>query len=401
LAEWGDRFGLRGGALLNLIQSGRATIIFEGFDEVQDAGLRYDRFEQFKALWGFSYPGTKIIFTGRPNFFLDTLERQTLLRASEAARDAGLANSEIFALAFLERDGIAKVLSKYPPRTVQEILAQCDSDPAFMEIAKRPSMLPVIGNQWSNIKTELREKGSITSAAIIEYFIDFLYKRKEADQDQLGEYQLLSRELRHYFTQRVVWKMMTEHQKNTVDRHQFLQAVGDAYRSLDAEFRMDEEGRADIAGAVGKLKESFRETNEIDIVSALATDVRTNGIFAPDPAGGRDNLNFPHKQYFEFILGQIFVEWLRSQNEHSWLRAMGPSQVLKCFQFEPVSAFFAAGLLTPAELDNLPRLSLFEYIRILFLPPRCLVWVRGVGRAGRRLSRSLPSNARWRTGLAR
>ena len=228
LAEWGDRYGLRGSALLNLIQSGRATIIFEGFDEVQDAGLRYDRFEQFKALWEFSYPGTKIIFTGRPNFFLDTLERQTLLRASQAASDAGHANSEVFALEFLGREEIAKALSKYLVNTVQEILAQCNSDPAFMEIAKRPSMLPVIGNQWSNIKTELSERGGITSAAIIEYFINFLYARKEADQDKLGEYQLLSRELRHYFTQRVAWKMMTERQKNTIDRHQFLQAVGDA-----------------------------------------------------------------------------------------------------------------------------------------------------------------------------
>jgi predicted NACHT family NTPase len=125
LAEWGDGYGLRGGALLNLVQSGRATIIFEGFDEVQDAGLRYDRFEQFKALWGFSYPGTKIVFTGRPNFFLDTIERQTLLRDSQAARDAGLANSEIFAHSFLDKEGISKALSKYPTGTVREILAGC------------------------------------------------------------------------------------------------------------------------------------------------------------------------------------------------------------------------------------------------------------------------------------
>jgi len=203
-------------------------------------------------------------------------------------------------------------------------------------------MLPVIGNQWSRIKAELKKKGRITSAAIIEYFVDFLYARREPDQDKLGEYLLLTRDLRHYFTQRVAWKMMIERQKNTIDKHQFLQAVGDAYRSLDAEFRMDEEGRADVAGAVRKLKAAFREMSETDIVATLATDVRTNGLFAPDPAGGRDNLYFPHKQYFEFILGQTFVEWLRSRNEHSWLKAMRPNEAVQCLRFEPVATYFSA-----------------------------------------------------------
>jgi len=188
LAEWGDRYGLRGEALLSLVQTGRVILIFEGFDEVQDAGLRFDRFEQFKSLWSFSYPGVKIIFTGRPNFFLDTNEREKLLRSSSAARDAGLVNSRVLTLSFLDLGGISSVLAKYPQKVRDEILEQCDRDPAFLEIARRPSMLPVIGNQWDRISTELSTHGGITSASIIKYFIDFLYGRKEADLSSIPSF---------------------------------------------------------------------------------------------------------------------------------------------------------------------------------------------------------------------
>lgn len=354
LAEWGDRYGLRGDALMSLVQSGRATLIFEGFDEVQDAGLRLDRFEQFRALWAFSYPGVKIIFTGRPNFFLDTSEREKLLRSNQSARDAGLANSRVLSLSFLDIPAISHVLRHYSSTARDEIMRQCEIDPAFLDIAKRPSMLPVIGNQWDRIRSELEEKGGITSAAIIKYFIDFLYARKEADQDRLGEYQLLHRDVRHYFTQHVAWRMVKSDLKNTIDQDGFVAAIEDGYRNLDAEFRIERENNPEIASSISRMTERFRDRPHSEIIAAITTDVRTNGLFAPDPASGRDNLYFPHKQYFEFSLAEVFLGFAFPKHKLSWTKRLSSSEILLSIRKEPILLFFASGMIPEATLSDPP-----------------------------------------------
>ena len=89
LNEWGMRHDLNGEALYNLVRAGGALLVFEGFDEIQDAGRRWDRFRQFDALWHFAFPSAKIIFTGRPNFFLDDAETLKLLRIDRASVVAG------------------------------------------------------------------------------------------------------------------------------------------------------------------------------------------------------------------------------------------------------------------------------------------------------------------------
>jgi len=353
LAEWGDRYGLRGNALLSLIQGGRATLIFEGFDEVQDAGLRFDRFEQFKSLWEFSYPGSKIVFTGRPNFFLDTDEREKLLRSSEVARDAGLENTQILSLSFLDEKGIARALRAYPRRIRNEILDVCRRDSAFFNVARRPSMLPVIGNQWERIKTELSIRGGITSAAIIGYFIDFLYTRKEADPERLGEYKLLHRKVRHYFTQRVAWKMTTLRSRNTIDVNNFVRAIEEAYLDLDAEFRFDAGADPEIASSIARLHEMFKSRPHAETMAYIAGDVRSNGLLVPDPAGGRDNLYFPHKQYFEFIIGEVLVSAInRKGRAKTWAQRLPELDLVRGVMFEPVSLFFAAGLMEPNRLEK-------------------------------------------------
>ena len=69
LSSWASRYSLQPKQLYNLIKAGEAIVIFEGFDELRNAGRAYDRHEHFNALWKMSFPGTKLIFTGRPNFF--------------------------------------------------------------------------------------------------------------------------------------------------------------------------------------------------------------------------------------------------------------------------------------------------------------------------------------------
>ncbi|MBB4839662.1 hypothetical protein HNP52_002731 [Sphingomonas kyeonggiensis] len=343
LSEWGQRFRLHGDALLNLIKTGRAILIFEGFDEIQDAGMRYDRFQQFKALWDFSYPGTKIIFTGRPNFFLDSVEMVNLLRDSPVARAAGLVGSEIYQLRFLEGDSIANALRRHDSETVAEIVARCSEDKAFLDIVRRPSMLPLIASLWPSIRAEIRAKNSVTSAQIIKQFIDYLYKRKEADAERLGRYHVLSSAVRHYVTQRVAWKMAETNSRNTITAEDFAEVVERACDSFDTEFRSgdaDDGGNADF---IRDLKAKYESRPRHVFIADVVTDVRAQGLLTPDPAGGRNNLYFPHKQYYEYILGEVF--WT-SQNgkKDSWASGLTQESLMRIVRLEPSALLFSAGL---------------------------------------------------------
>ena len=69
LGAWGTSYGLNGRALLALHRAGRTILIFDAFDEMASVANRADRFNHFGALWRYACTDSKIMFTGRPNFF--------------------------------------------------------------------------------------------------------------------------------------------------------------------------------------------------------------------------------------------------------------------------------------------------------------------------------------------
>lgn len=73
-------------AVIKLIISGRAVIILEGFDEMSLSGDAYARYAHFATLWRFCYPKSKIVLTGRPNYFLDDRELKSLLVSTDRWR---------------------------------------------------------------------------------------------------------------------------------------------------------------------------------------------------------------------------------------------------------------------------------------------------------------------------
>lgn len=316
LNEWGMRFDLKGEALLNLVRAGRAVVIFEGFDEVQDAGRLYDRFRHFDRLWQFAFPMSKLIFTGRPNFFVTDPEMRRLLRIDEAAAAAGRAYTKRYDLAFLdEAEEISHVLRAFPRAVRDEVLDTYRSDERFAEIASRPSMLPIIGSQWDNLKSERQRTGELTNGQIIKYFIDFLYERKEAeierDSSERGiapedNFILMPRMMKHYFTLGIVRKMVASDSRNTISRPDFRRCVELLWEDFPAVFRSGDLA-ADYELIARKLNERFKDFTRAEVVESVATDVRANGIFVTDPASGEGNLCLPHKQYYEFLIAESML----------------------------------------------------------------------------------------------
>ncbi len=359
LGQWGSRFGLSGAKLYNLIKSGKAVIIFEGFDEVKGVGQKLDRYESFNALWQFAFRHSKVIFTGRPNFFLGTEETKSIMRANCPIEGIDQPFTRIYSLDFLNFSEIEKVLRHVPADIRTGILSLVKEDEAFQSIAKRPSMLPVIASEWQSISTAMDGDEEVTSASIIKSYIESSFLRKESQPSEFDQYQSVSWELRYFLTQSIALFMLSCDGKNSITAGEIEVAIESIYSSLD-EVCMGQDGSGRLASSWQNFKAFFDDNENAvrpkrDRIRALAHDVRANGVLGPDPAGGADSFYFPHKQFYEFLLAQSYYDFCISP-QNSCVKALRSlcvipslSELMRC---EPISLYHLSMLFKPDELKN-------------------------------------------------
>jgi hypothetical protein len=87
LGDWASQYRMDPQALMRLLIAGRLVLIFEGFDEMALIGDAEMRLQHFSTLWKFSFPESKILITGRPNFFLDEKEMKAALGIGKPIAD--------------------------------------------------------------------------------------------------------------------------------------------------------------------------------------------------------------------------------------------------------------------------------------------------------------------------
>ena len=230
LSAWAGRYGLSPKQLYTLIKAGEVILIFEGFDELRNAGRAFDRHEHFNALWRMAFPGTKLIFTGRPNFFLDDREKNHTLRSDDSQGAAGNAFAQVWEMSLLTRREVQQVVSGYGEELGRSIMNVADSNRSFVEIVSRPSMLPVIATIWPSVKAHQDQGNDITSAFLLERYIQASYQRKEQEIERDRQilsappgasYLLLPRAGREMFEFLIVWKMAGFDARNTISRGSF------------------------------------------------------------------------------------------------------------------------------------------------------------------------------------
>ena len=340
LSAWASRYGLQPKQVYNVIRAGEAIVIFEGFDELRNAGRAYDRHEHFNALWRMAFPGTKILFTGRPNFFIDQKEKNRTLRTDAAKGAAGNAYTELWELDKLTREEVASVARGFGAGLGDAILAAATTNAPFFEIVSRPSMLPVVATIWDEIQS-LREQGySLTSAILLEPYLQAMYRRKESEieKDQhvhgapLGaSYLLLPREARELFTLSVVWKMADIGARNTIARSTFDAVIGQTYVTVMALLQKDRVP-AGIVQAIRAFEERFRDETKADRLERISNEIASAGLFVPDPAGGPSNLQLPHKQFYEYMIAK--AAWISLAHKETETAALFNSIVRQKGVFE-------------------------------------------------------------------
>lgn len=312
ISSWCARYSLLPQQVLNLIKSGDAILIFEGFDELRNAGKSYFRHQHFNALWKFAYPKTKLIFTGRPNFFLDKEETNRTLRNQMNRTTGGDNYSEVWKLQKLDEEQIKEACRSYDPNIRQGIISSIENSKDFLDIVCRPSMLPVVATIWPEIE-KLQESGHpLTGAELIERYIQAVFSRKEAEleQDRIklnaptgSRYLLLPKQLRELLTVCVAWRMSGLKYKNTIPRSEVTDMVREIYDVLIS-IGKSEGVSDDIAEGIIDFERRHVDENFADKVEAITTEICSAGLLIPDTAGGATNLRFPHKQFFEFLIAK-------------------------------------------------------------------------------------------------
>ncbi|MBN8198602.1 NACHT domain-containing protein [Thalassospira povalilytica] len=312
LSAWCSRYRLQPAQVYNLIRSGDAIVIFEGFDELKNSGRSFDRYEHFSALWRFAFPNTKIIFTGRPNFFLNDREANRTLRSSNTVQAVGAPYSEVWCLKKMTHSQLGCACRAFPTRIRLGIETAAAQNADFFEIVSRPSMLPVVATIWDEIHALTSSGVALTGAILVEKYLDAIFARKEAelerdkreyDAPQGARYLVLHRSVRELLTICVALRMAALGGSNTISRQEIVEMTRDLYPRLK-DLCLAAGVQKEVLNSFMSFEKQTLDDTPSDKIQIVVSDICSAGILIPDPVGGVNNLRFPHKQFFEYLVAK-------------------------------------------------------------------------------------------------
>ncbi|MGK7954888.1 MAG: NACHT domain-containing NTPase [Crocosphaera sp.] len=378
LSAWGGRHKIPGEALSILHETGRLLLIFEGFDEME-LGSNQTREQHFSRLWSFDHPKAKILFTGRPNYFLNDEEEIYNLRLKETYQYPGASGKRIW-LAFFDTDRIKNSLRAYKNESIKTQISKLahkaneDNKERILDILSRPSLLHVVAAIW---ETENLENNTdlITSANIIKLFIEKTYKREidkttinidsEGDNNDLcdnnnkkektANYQLLKPNERDYFMRGIATYMAVNNLENQINGQDFYNLIEQLFDEMPF-----------IKTDRGTLKERIKKvslTNE-EGLKMIKDDVRQFGLLVQD-FSTLNSLMFGHKSFMEFLFASTIFNYIQKEKPEI------PASILQVTDAEikdllkmPVSIDFVAELflnlstLTNSEKNNNAKIDI-------------------------------------------
>src|SRR6185312_8375454 len=241
VAEWAYRFSrIAPKAVMKLIIAGKAVVVLEGFDEMALAGDAQARYAHFRTLWGFSYSKSKVLFTGRPNYFLDDRELKSALNIERSVATG--AYCESLRLEPFDIDQMTLALRSYPPSTSDSVIALAKANPKFREVASRGSLLYVIGELWDRPGGLGQHGSNINSATVIGTFIRSTYERQASkwreaatsseSVKKLADFMILNSSEREFFMKAIAYFMGQTRLPNQITSQQLRGVVKAFYEEF-------------------------------------------------------------------------------------------------------------------------------------------------------------------------
>jgi hypothetical protein len=302
VAAWAFPYRINPQSVLKLLIAGRVFLILEGFDEMALIGDSEARLAHFRTLWKFCYPLAKIMITGRPNFFLDDNEMKAALGISKsiaAGPYCEAAQLEPFTIAQIE-DALRAVSSQ----TRREIVALATTDEKFREIVSRGSLLYVVSQLWEREQLS-KYAGRITSAFVMELFIQHSYRRQTLKSSDNPEFMVLNEGERKYFMSGIAAYMGALNLPNQIDKEHFVRAVKGLYDVIPSSVSTQV---GTIQNSLVKpLKERLRDVE--DPIQDVNNDVRSSGILVSDQSKS-GSFKFAHKSFMEFLIAEVYAGYI-------------------------------------------------------------------------------------------
>lgn len=297
--DWCAPYSINPKALLKLYYAGKLLLIFEGFDEIEMVGDRQVRMEHFRSIWECSTSNSKIIITGRPNYFSNDREQKVFLRSQETEFTRQYCK-EIFIQKF-DKQRVTNVLRNFPEDIKAEILSvwnHQNENSSFIDLISRPSSLFLTAAIWKDRDlSSLKE--NLNSSTIIQEFLIHCYDRQE---QKMNKEVILSRNERAYFMQGIAIGMtMMNKYTNQISEGQLKGLV----KKLIDNFP-DKISENNIESYDRRLKRRYNSKyNEDDIL----LDIRTCGVLVRDTMT-IDTFKFAHKSFLELLVSKYYVIYL-------------------------------------------------------------------------------------------
>lgn len=305
LSDWCSNFSINPKALLKLHLAGKLLIIFEGFDEMELIGDYEIRVDHFRKLWEFSTPKSKIIITGRPNFFLNNNELQTLLKTSKEY--LGLSYCEELYLKRFTKGQISDALRNSIESTkkdILEILNTQDENDSFFDLMSRPSSLFLASIVWNDREIS-KYKENINSALVIEEFLNHSYSRQENKNSKAA----LSIHERAYFMKGIAVGMAKKDRyTNQISQNNLKEIILKLYNNFPE--KITEKG-INNKQYTKSLSKRFDKRYNLETV---LLDIRSCGILVRD-LSTFDSFKFAHKSFLELLVSDFITKALIKSNK--------------------------------------------------------------------------------------
>lgn len=298
-SDWCLQYGINPKALLKLYYAGKLLLIFEGFDEIEMVGDRKVRMEHFKSIWECCTSNSKVIITGRPNYFSNDREQKIFLRTKETEFTRQYCR-EIYIQKF-DKQRVVNTLREFPTdvRTeIVEVWEQQSKNSSFIDLISRPSSLFLTGAIWKERNLSIM-KDKLNSSTIINEFLLHCYDRQE--QKEYKEV-ILTRNERAYFMQGIAVGMVLENKYTNQISEANLNAL---VKRLIEKFP-DKLSDDNFDPFNKRLKKRYNKRyNEDDIL----LDIRTCGVLVRDTMTV-DTFKFAHKSFLELLVSKYYVTYL-------------------------------------------------------------------------------------------
>ena len=293
LYTWCEKYGVSTEALLALHRNGRILLIFDGFDEMDFVGEPEIRIDHFRKLWKFAaYENSKIIITGRPNFFLDSDELNRSLLVSCLASDTPFCVP--IRIQKFNAAEIMLALRNFKPsvkQSIEVVLGQMKKNAQLIDLLSRPSTLVWAASVWDQLKDDIH---SVGASSVIGKFIEQSFSRQLSKQTTTMVYNVE----REYFTCGIALALHIDNPGvNQISTDNLRRTTRRLIDYLPNALEM-------FASTLEPRYKPFSERiiDPVRRIETIFTDIRTCSVIVED-LSRQGYFKFAHKSFYEYFVG--------------------------------------------------------------------------------------------------